>query len=64
MDTNHRFYTRRAHEEAAKAVAALTPEARAMHAELAARFRKHAEESEKELAEAGGGVLAAINDIR
>lgn len=57
MDTNHRFYTRRAHEEAAKAVAALTPEARAMHAELAERFRKHAEESERELADADLAVL-------
>jgi ferritin-like metal-binding protein YciE len=62
MDTNHSFYTRRAHEVEAKAVAALTPEARAMHAELAARFRKHAEESEHELADAGG-VLCEGSDV-
>jgi hypothetical protein len=57
MDTNYRFYTRRAHEEAARAVAALTPEARAMHAELAERFRKLADESAEELADANGDAL-------
>ncbi len=44
METNYRFYKRRAAEEASRAATAVTPAARARHKELAVQFVKRAEE--------------------
>ena len=43
MESNHRYYARRAVEEATAAARAVTPQARARHQELAEGFRRQAE---------------------
>jgi len=43
MESDHRYYARRAAEEKRAAARAITPEAQARHAELAALFASKAE---------------------
>ena len=50
METNDRFYARRAGEEEVRASGALTPAAWARHAALATHFRKRARECQQLLA--------------
>ena len=45
METNHRFYVRRAAEEAARAKSAVTGVARARHDELASHYLRRAQET-------------------
>ena len=57
MDTDHRFYSRRAAEETARAARALTPAAKQRHAELAATFADRARQAEHvEIAAATGSL--------
>ena len=44
MESDHRYYSRRAAEEQARAARAITPEARERHRELATLFANRAEE--------------------
>ncbi len=46
MDSDYRFYTRRAAEETARAIRSITPEARNRHNALAREFAKRAQEAE------------------
>ena len=43
MEPNHRYYARRAVEEASAAARAVTPQARERHRELAEGFKRQAE---------------------
>ena len=45
MDTDHRFYMRRAAEEASRAKRAITPAAQARHDKLATHFLRRAKET-------------------
>lgn len=45
MESNQRFYLRRAAEERTAAVRAMTPQARDWHAKLAADFAERAQQS-------------------
>jgi hypothetical protein len=47
MESNDRFYSRRAGEEEARASRAVTPAAWARHAALATHFRKRARECQE-----------------
>jgi hypothetical protein len=51
METNDRFYARRAGEEEVRASRAVTPAAWARHAALATHFRKRARECQELRAE-------------
>lgn len=44
LESNYRFYLRRAAQERVRAVRAITDEARARHEELAMRFAERAED--------------------
>lgn len=44
MESNHRYFSRRAHEERRAAQRALTPQAQAWHRELADDFARKAEQ--------------------
>lgn len=46
MESNERYFSRRASEERRAAQRAITPEAKAWHAQLAASFAKRAAEFE------------------
>jgi len=48
MESDHRYYSRRAAEERRRAARAITPEARERHRELASLFASKAEHREEE----------------
>lgn len=58
MESNYRYYIRRASQEASRAARAITPEARERHLMLAEGFSRKAEEN------AGIAFAAPLQDAR
>ena len=52
MESNHRYYSRRAHEEKRAASRAMTPQAQAWHRQLAEDFARKAEQFASQMAQA------------